>query len=60
MLPETDQFFSFRDTEPTNNNPVILFAGDSFTTGHGLKYTYDIFSNIDPDQYSLDIKNVSS
>jgi hypothetical protein len=36
----------FRDNEPNNNNPVILFAGDSFTIGHGLKSVDDRFSNI--------------
>ncbi|MCX5848777.1 MAG: SGNH/GDSL hydrolase family protein [Deltaproteobacteria bacterium] len=36
----------FRDEEPRNNNPVILFVGDSFTTGHGLKSVDDRFSNI--------------
>ena len=36
----------FRDKEPDNNNPVILFVGDSFTTGHGLKSVDDRFSNI--------------
>jgi hypothetical protein len=36
----------FRDKEPDNNNPVILFVGDSFTAGHGLKSVDDRFSNI--------------
>lgn len=36
----------FRDNEPNNNNPVILFVGDSFTAGHGLKSVDDRFSNI--------------
>jgi hypothetical protein len=36
----------FRDNEPDNNNPVILFVGDSFTAGHGLKSVDDRFSNI--------------
>lgn len=36
----------FRDKQPDNNNPVILFVGDSFTAGHGLKYVDDRFSNI--------------
>jgi hypothetical protein len=36
----------FRDNEPDNNNPVILFVGDSFTAGHGLKSVEDRFSNI--------------
>ena len=36
----------FRDNEPNNNNPVILFAGDSFTMGHGLKSVDERFSNI--------------
>jgi hypothetical protein len=36
----------FRDQEPNNNNPVILFVGDSFTAGHGLKSVDDRFSNI--------------
>ena len=36
----------FRDNEPSGNNPVILFVGNSFTAGHGLKYVDDRFSNI--------------
>lgn len=36
----------FRDKEPDNNNPVVLFVGDSFTAGHGLKSVDDRFSNI--------------
>ncbi|MBN1364650.1 MAG: SGNH/GDSL hydrolase family protein [Syntrophaceae bacterium] len=36
----------FRDKEPSNNNPVILFVGDSFTAGHGLKSVEDRFSDI--------------
>lgn len=36
----------FRDGEPDNSFPVILFVGDSFTAGHGLKSVDDRFSNI--------------
>jgi len=36
----------FRDDEPDNNHPVILFVGDSFTAGHGLNSVEDRFSNI--------------
>ncbi|MGD0278965.1 MAG: SGNH/GDSL hydrolase family protein [Smithella sp.] len=36
----------FRDIEPTGNNHVILFVGDSFTAGHGLKSVDDRYSNI--------------
>lgn len=36
----------FRDDEPDNNHPVILFVGDSFTAGHGLNSVKDRFSNI--------------
>lgn len=36
----------FRDREPDNRNPVILFVGDSFTAGHGLKSVNDRFSDI--------------
>lgn len=36
----------FRDDEPNNNHPVILFVGDSFTAGHGLNSVDDRFSNI--------------
>ena len=36
----------FRDKEPDNNNPVILFVGDSYTAGHGLKSVDERFSNI--------------
>jgi hypothetical protein len=36
----------FRDNEPTSNNHVILFLGDSFTAGHGLKSVEDRYSNI--------------
>ncbi|PKN52913.1 MAG: hypothetical protein CVU55_06745 [Deltaproteobacteria bacterium HGW-Deltaproteobacteria-13] len=36
----------FRDYEPTGDHHVILFVGDSFTAGHGLKSIEDRFSNI--------------
>ncbi len=36
----------FRDKEPESRKPVILFVGDSFTAGHGLKSVDDRFSNI--------------
>ncbi len=36
----------FRDKEPDNNNPVILFVGDSYTAGHGLKSVNERFSDI--------------
>lgn len=36
----------YRDTEPDNNNPVILFVGDSYTAGHGLNSVNERFSNI--------------
>ena len=36
----------FRDGEPNSNNPVILFVGDSFTAGHGLKSVHERFSDI--------------
>jgi hypothetical protein len=36
----------FRDNEPNNSNPAILFIGDSFTAGSGLKFVDDRFSNI--------------
>ncbi|MGB5217228.1 MAG: SGNH/GDSL hydrolase family protein [Smithella sp.] len=36
----------FRDQEPDNKHPVILFVGDSFTAGHGLKSVRERFSNI--------------
>lgn len=36
----------FRDKEPDNHYPVILFVGNSFTAGHGLKSVDDRFSNI--------------
>jgi hypothetical protein len=36
----------FRDDEPDNHYPVILFVGDSFTAGHGLNSVEDRFSNI--------------
>lgn len=36
----------FRDNEPSGSNPVILFVGNSFTAGHGLKSVDDRFSNI--------------
>jgi hypothetical protein len=35
----------FRDNEPDNSKHVILFVGDSFTAGHGLKSVDDRFSN---------------
>ena len=36
----------FRDREPDNKYPVILFVGDSFTAGHGLKSVDERFSDI--------------
>jgi hypothetical protein len=36
----------FRDNEPGGNKPSILFVGDSFTAGAGLKSVDDRFSNI--------------
>lgn len=36
----------FRDREPDNSSPVILFVGDSFTAGHGLDTVSERFSNI--------------
>jgi hypothetical protein len=36
----------FRDKEPESQKPVILFVGDSFTAGHGLKSVDDRFSDI--------------
>jgi hypothetical protein len=36
----------FRDNEPDYNHPIILFVGDSFTSGAGLNYIDDRFSNI--------------
>jgi hypothetical protein len=36
----------FRDNEPDNKNPVILFVGDSYTAGYGLKSVDDRFPNI--------------
>jgi hypothetical protein len=50
----------FRDQEPDNKHPVILFVGDSFTAGHGLKSVRERFSNIvgeelnkKPQQYTI-------
>ncbi|HPK22975.1 MAG TPA: SGNH/GDSL hydrolase family protein [Smithella sp.] len=36
----------FRDKEPAKSNHVILFVGDSFTAGHGLKSVDERFSDI--------------
>jgi hypothetical protein len=36
----------FRDNEPANGKHVILFVGDSFTAGHGLKSIEERYSNI--------------
>ncbi|MDI6742203.1 MAG: SGNH/GDSL hydrolase family protein [Smithella sp.] len=36
----------FRDREPNNDKPAMLFVGDSFTAGHGLKSVHDRFSDI--------------
>jgi len=36
----------FRDREPNNNHPVILFVGDSFTAGHGITSVQERFSDI--------------
>lgn len=38
--------FGCRDIEPDNTSAKILFVGDSFTAGHGLKKTDDRYSNI--------------
>jgi len=35
-----------RDSEPIKSNNSILFVGDSFTAGHGIKNESDRFSNI--------------
>lgn len=42
--------WGFRDNEPKFNKHVILFVGDSFTAGHGLKSINDRFSNIVGDE----------
>jgi len=36
----------FRDSEPNNHYPAILFVGDSFTAGEGLKSVDERFSDI--------------
>ena len=36
----------FRDKEPSNITSTILFVGDSFTAGHGIKDINDRFSNL--------------
>jgi hypothetical protein len=36
----------FKDKEPQHAKNAILFLGDSFTAGHGLKYVEERFSNI--------------
>lgn len=38
--------YGFRDKEPQNGENVILFVGDSFTAGHGIKSVEQRFSNI--------------
>jgi len=38
--------FGFRDREPRQNETTILFVGDSFTAGHGIKNIRDRFSDI--------------
>ena len=38
--------YGYRDKEPQNAENVILFVGDSFTAGHGLKSIEQRFSNI--------------
>lgn len=36
----------FRDREPNHDKSAVLFVGDSFTAGHGLKSVHDRFSDI--------------
>lgn len=48
----------FRDDEPNNRHPVILFVGDSFTAGHGLKSVDDRFSNIVGKELNKKNKNI--
>jgi lysophospholipase L1-like esterase len=36
----------FRDVEPVAGKPAVLFIGDSFTAGHGIKNPDDRFSSI--------------
>jgi len=38
--------YGLRDIEPDSSKKAILFIGDSFTAGHGIKNTEDRFSNI--------------
>lgn len=44
--------FGFRDVEPITSSKSILFVGDSFTAGHGIKDTKDRFSDIVDQQLS--------
>ena len=37
--------YGFHDNEPKNKKNTILFVGDSFTHGHGIKNISDRFSN---------------
>ena len=39
-------FLGYRDFKIKNDKQLILFAGDSFTWGHGIKKIKDRFSNI--------------
>lgn len=38
--------YGFRDKEPVEGDSTILFVGDSFTTGYGIKNINNRFSNI--------------
>jgi hypothetical protein len=37
--------FGFHDFQPKNKKNIILFVGDSFTQGHGIKNVKDRYSN---------------
>jgi len=50
----------FRDQEPDNHRPVVLFVGDSFTAGHGLKSVNDRFSDIVGNELSRQTKPYSA
>ena len=45
MYKNPINYYGYHDYEPKNKKKTILFVGDSFTQGHGIKNVNDRFSN---------------
>lgn len=52
--------YGYRDTEPQDNGSVVLFVGDSFTEGQGIKSIDGRFSNIVGSKLSSKDKSVTA